>query len=434
MPEAIERADLEDALADCELRFAAANPNSERRHHDSMSALPGGNTRTGLHYSPFPIAFESGEAQHLTDFDGHVYTDFLGDYSAGLYGHSNPTIMAAARNALDRGLVFGGPNEHEADFARLLKARFPSVDLLRFTNSGTEANLMAMVTAREVTRRDHIFVFSGGYHGSVLNFRGDGPLNVPFPYIVGTFNDAEGSYDAIERNKHKIAAVIVEPMLGGSGAIPGSTDFLSALRDVTTKHGIALIFDEVMTSRLAPGGIQEIVGIVPDMTTFGKYLGGGFAFGAFGGSLEFMERYDPVNRRRLDHPGTFNNNTMTMAAGAAGLREVFTPNVAVSHNLRGDALRNDLNALFGKRDVAMQATGIGSLLNIHFQRGVITDVSDVVPQDPKRALFQLAMMEHGYYVSRRGYLSLSLPLQQSDLDGFVGAVGELIDQYWPLLH
>lgn len=434
MTETLTTADLSDALANCERRFADANPNSARRHSESMAALPGGNTRTGLHYSPFPIAFESAEAQRLTDIDGHVYTDFLGDYSAGLYGHSHPTIMAAARSALDHGLVFGGPNRHEAEFAGLLKSRFPSVDKLRFTNSGTEANLMAMATARELTRRDHIYVFAGGYHGGVLNFRGHGPLNVPFPYLVGTFNDVEGSFAEIERHKDKIAAVVVEPMLGGAGAIPGSSDFLNALRDVTTKHGILLVFDEVMTSRLAPGGIQEIEGILPDITTFGKYLGGGFAFGAFGGSADIMERFDPVNSRKLDHPGTFNNNTITMAAGAAGLRDVFTPEVAVTHNLRGGALRVTLNTLFEAKGVAMQATGIGSLLNIHFQRKPIVSVNDIVPQEPKRALFQLAMLARGYYVSRRGYIALSLPIRESDLEGFVSAVGEVAEQYRSLFQ
>ena len=430
----ISKVDLVDALEDCERRFANANPNSARRHREAMSALPGGNTRTGLHYSPFPIAFESAESQRLTDIDGHVYTDFLGDYSAGLYGHSHPTIMAAARTALDHGLVFGGPNQHEAEFADLLKARFPSVDLLRFTNSGTEANLMAMAMACELTRRNHIYVFEGGYHGSVLNFRGNGPLNVPFPYLIGTFNNVERSLGEIERNKDKIAAVFVEPMLGGAGAIPGSSEFLNALRYITTKHGILLVFDEVMTSRLAPGGIQEIEGIRPDITTFGKYLGGGFPFGAFGGSAEFMERFDPVSNRKLDHPGTFNNNTITMAAGAAGLREIYTQDVAVAHNLRGDTLRETLNTLFAEKGVAMQATGIGSLLNIHFQRTAIATVGDIVPQEPKRALFQLAMLARGYYVSRRGYIALSLPIRESDLEGFVSAAGEVVDQYRSLFQ
>jgi len=434
MPDTRVNYDLATALADAERRFAAANPRSEKRFKDAAAAMPGGNTRTVLHYSPFPAAFAKGEGQRLTDIDGHVYTDFLGEYSAGLYGHSHPKIMAAARRALEGGIALGGPNAYEAELAALVKARFPSIDLIRFTNSGTESNLMALMTARVMTGRDRVLVFESGYHGGVLSFRGGtSPLNVPMPFVVGTYNDIDGTVALIEKHKNELAAVILEPMMGASGAIPATREFLQALRNATAKHGVVLIFDEVMTSRLSPGGLQEAHGIRPDMTTFGKYLGGGFSFGAFGGARRLMERYDPTRKDSLAHAGTFNNNVMSMAAGVVGLSEIYTPDAARALTATGESLKSRLNALFKEKGVAMQSTGIGSLLSIHFQTAPIRTPKDIVACEEKRALLHLELMARGYYSARRSYLTLSVVLEKADYDGFVAAVGAIADEYRSVL-
>jgi glutamate-1-semialdehyde 2,1-aminomutase len=430
----VRTADVAVALAAAEERFTAANPRSAERHRMAAQWLPGGNTRTSLHYSPFPLTFVEGRDQRLTDLDGHVYTDFLGEYSAGLYGHSHPVIVDAARRALEAGIAFGGPNEHEAELARLLTERFPSVELVRFTNSGTEANLLAIATARAVTGRSRVLVFDGGYHGSTLSFRGTNVLNAPFDYVVGTYNDVAGTVAQIEAHATDLAVVILEPMLGGGGAIPATDEFLHALRDATARHGAVLVFDEVMTSRLGSGGVQGLVGIRPDLTTFGKYVGGGFGFGAFGGRRDVMERFDPSRVGALGHPGTFNNNTISMAAGAAGIRDVFTADVAVAHNARGDELRRRLNEVFAATGVAMTATGVGSILAIHFQTTPIATASDVRAADAKRALLHLAMLERGFYFARRGYVALSLPLTDDDLDAFVDAIVDVIDTHHEVLE
>jgi len=434
MPDTRVNFDLTTALADSERRFAAANPKSEKRYKDAAGAMPGGNTRTVLHYSPFPAAFAKGEGQRLTDVDGHVYTDFLSEYSAGLYGHSHPKIMAAAQHALKDGIALGGPNAYEAELAALVKARFPSIDLIRFTNSGTESNLMALVTARAITGRSHVLVFESGYHGGVLSFRGGtNPINVPMPFVVGTYNDVEGTLALIEKHKNELAAIILEPMMGASGAIAGTREFLQALRDATAKHGIVLIFDEVMTSRLSPGGLQEAHGIRPDMTTFGKYLGGGFSFGAFGGARRLMERYDPTRKDSIAHAGTFNNNVMSMAAGVVGLKEIYTPEAARTLTATGEGLKARLNALFKEKGVAMQSTGIGSLLSIHFQTTPIRTPKDIVACEEKRALLHLELMTRGYYSARRSYLTLSIVLEKADYDGFVAVVGAIADEYKSVL-
>ncbi|HKX08897.1 MAG TPA: aminotransferase class III-fold pyridoxal phosphate-dependent enzyme [Stellaceae bacterium] len=434
MPDTRVNYDLTTALKDSERRYTAANPKSEARFRKAAESMPGGNTRTVLHYSPFPVAFQKGEGQRLTDIDGHVYTDFLGEYSAGLYGHSHPKIMAAAERALKGGIVLGGPNEYEADLSSLVKARFPSVDLIRFTNSGTEANLMALVTARAATGRSHVLAFKGGYHGGVLAFK-DGPsaVNAPFPMVMATYNDIDGTVALIEKHKNELAAIILEPMMGGGGAIAADRSFLQALRDASGKHGIVLIFDEVMTSRLSPGGLQEVHGIRPDMTSFGKYIGGGFSFGAFGGTRHLMDRYDPTKPGSLAHAGTFNNNVMSMAAGAVGLREVYTPDAARKLSAAGESLKERLNKVFGEKKVAMQATGVGSLLSIHFQRTAIRRPQDVDSADEKRALFHIEMMQRGYYLARRGYMALSVVLEPKDFDGFVAVAGAIAEEYSSVL-
>lgn len=425
---------LEDALRDAERRHIEANPESQRRHIRAAKVMPGGNTRTVLHYSPFPVTFSSGEGATLRDVDGHAYADFLGEYSAGLYGHSNPTIMAAAIDAIRRGTVLGGPNEYEVELAELVKSRFPSCELLRFCNSGTEANLMALATARAVTGRETILVFEGGYHGGVLKFaKGGSPINVPFPTLVAQYNDIEATISLIDRRAGEIAAVIVEPMMGGGGGIAADRAFLVALREAASRHGIILIFDEVMTSRLSPGGLQAKLGIVPDMTTLGKYLGGGFSFGAFGGARRLMERYDPNRADGFAHAGTFNNNVATMAAGLAGLRDVYTPEVAAKLNECGDRFRERLQGVLEARQVAAQVTGVGSLMSFHFQRGPIRAPRDVDPAPQVRALFHLEMMSAGYYFARRGYLTLSIALTDVDYEGFAQSVDRFCEKHGHLL-
>lgn len=426
--------ELREVLAAVEARYVASNPRSERRFRDAGSVLPGGNTRTSLYYAPFPVTFVAGEGQVLTDLDGHRYVDLLGEYSAGLYGHSDPTVLAAVRRALDEGLSFGGPNTYEVELAQEITRRFPSVELLRFTNSGTEANLFAIGTARAVTGRSAVLVFESGYHGGVLSFRGDAPLNAPYPVVICDYNDVRGTLAAIEEHREDLAAVVLEPMLGGGGAVPATAEFVHAIREATTRYGVVLVIDEVMTSRLAPGGLQERLGVVPDLTTFGKYVGAGFSFGAFGGARDLMARYDPSVPGGLSHPGTFNNNTVTMAAGLAGLREVFTPEAVGGLNGRGDRLRNRLNSVFAERGVAMQATGAGSILGIHFQREPIARGRDIAPAPEKRALLHLELMMRGFYIARRGYLALPLPVTDADAASFVDAVEDIVATHQRVLR
>ena len=378
-PEAAGRnLDLQSAVDEVIARYVSANPRSRaqyeqrarehaRRQHPHRHVLPALSARHR----------EGGRRAQLTDVDGHTYTDFVGDFSAGLYGHSHPVIREALLAALDDGMAYGSSSPYEGRLAALVCARFPSIEHVRFTNSGTEGNTMAMVTARAVTGRDTIMVFEGAYHGGTIYFGREGaPINMPFPFLIAPYNDAEEASRLIRENAHRLAAVLVEPLQGASGAIPGDAAFLGALREACTAHGVLLVFDEVMTSRLAPGGRQAQLGIVPDLTTLGKYIGGGMSCGAFGGSAEIMACYDPSRPGAFVHHGTFNNNVLMLRAGAAGLEKVFTPPVQAALNQSGDALRDALNRLAAKHGAAFQVTGLGSIMTMHFQREPVRSIRD----------------------------------------------------------
>ena len=395
--------------------YVERNPESLRLHEARACVMPGGNTRSVLHVPPFPLTIVRAEGARIWDADGHEYLDFLGEYTAGLYGHSHPVIVAAIEAALADGIVLGGPNRYELELAEAIQARFPSIELLRFCNSGTEANLMAVSLARAVTGRPKIVVFEGGYHGGVLSFaHGGSPVNAPFEFVVGRYNDPE----AAALVTGDVAAVLVEPMQGSGGVIPGDRAFLQALRDAATAHGALLIFDEVMTSRLSTGGLQQVLEIRPDLTTLGKYVGGGLAFGAFGGRADLLGRFDPSRPDAFPHAGTFNNAVLTMAAGAAGLTRVYTADEVARLNALGDRLRDRLNAI----DAVFQATGYGSMVGLHFTTAPIRRSSDSPPADEPRTLLHLHLLERGYSYARRGFVALSLPLGEDDVDGFAEAV------------
>ena len=427
--------DLESAVDEVTARYAAANPGSRAQYERARESMPGGNTRTGMFYPPFPLAIEKAAGAMLTDVEGHTYTDFVGDFSAGLYGHSHPVIREAVQATLDSGMAYGSTSPYEARLAALVCARFPSIEQVRFTTSGTEGNMLALVTARAVTGKDSIMVFEGAYHGGTIYFgREAAPIVVPFPFVIAPYNDAEEARRLIRENAHRLAAVLVEPLQGASGAIPASADFLGALREACSAHDVLLIFDEVMTSRVAPDGRQGQLGIVPDLTTLGKYIGGGFSCGALGGPAEIMKCFDPSRPDSFVHHGTFNNNVFMLIAGAAGLEKIFTPPVQIALNEAGDALRDALNGLAVRHGASFQVTGLGSIMTMHLQREPIRSIRDIAPRDSRlRQLLHLDLIDKGFFTARRGYMAPSLAIAETDCDGLIEAVDEFLTHHGHLL-
>jgi glutamate-1-semialdehyde 2,1-aminomutase len=422
------------ALAEAQELYRAENPKSLAQYEEACAALPGGNTRHSIFAEPFPLTMVRGDGSRLWDADGHEYVDFLSEFTAGLYGHSHPSIRRAIDEALDGGWNMGAQGPAEARFAAAICARFPSIDLVRFTNSGTEANLMAVAAARALTGRAKILVFSGGYHGGVFYFRGKGSVvNAPYEFLVAEYNDIPGTRAVVAPHRDDLAAILVEPMLGGSGCIPGTPEFLADLRALASETGAVLIFDEVMTSRLAPGGLQEAHGITPDMTTLGKYVGGGMSFGAFGGKAALMEWFDPRRTDGFQHAGTFNNNVLTMNAGYVGLTEIYTPERAHALNQFGEGLRERLNATVRRRGLAMQFTGLGSMIGVHMTDTPIRNAADAAKGHAGLLdLLYFDLAARGIWIAKRGMMALSIALDDADVDKLVAAVEEFAETRAPL--
>lgn len=426
---------LDAALSASRQRFAEANPRSRQAFERAQAVLPGGNTRSVLFFDPFPLTIERGEGAEVWDADGHCYADFVGEFSAGLYGHSDPTIKAAIRDALDMGVVLAAPTRLEADLAVAINARFPSMERLRFCNSGTEANLLAITTAIAVTGRRKILVFREAYHGGVLVFSGGGRLNVPFEFLLADYNDVDGARQQIRANARELAAVVVEPILGAAGNIPATKDFLDALRQETSACGALLVFDEVKTSRCGPGGIQGEYRIRPDLTTLGKYVGGGLPTGVFGGRKDVMDHFDPRRSDGLRHAGTFNNNICSMTAGLTGLTRVFTAERARQFLDASERLRQELNDTLVRTGVPMQLVGLGSMFTVHFSRRVIRSPADI-PAASRRLgqLFHMESLQRGVLVASRGDVFVSLAATARHLEALRDTAFWFADAYGPLIR
>lgn len=409
-------------------RYARRRPVSRAMFDQASRVLPAGSTRSVLDVKPFPFRVVNAHGARLVDADGHEYRDFLGDYSAGLLGHRPDVIAAALTATIERGWNYGAMHTDEIRLAELVVDRFPSIEQVRFTNSGTEANLMAIQLARHCTGRDKVLVFDAGYHGGLLYFGPGGePLQAPFDFVRCTFNDLDSVAAAFAAHPGQIAVVAVEPMMGGAGCIPGTHEFLTGLRSLTDADGALLLFDEVMTSRMSAGGLQARTGVIPDLTTLGKYLGGGMTFGAFGGRADLMAAFDPARGGTLTHGGTFNNNVFSMAGGVAAMTEVVTPDALDAVYARGEALRARVAQVVADAPIPMSVTGLGSMFTIHTVAGPVHGPSDLAATDAgaKEVLFH-ELVERGIYLAGRGMVALSFAITDEDCDAFVDALAEVV--------
>ena len=276
-----------------------------------------------------------------------------------------------------------------------------------------------------------IMPMMGGYHGGTLMFSyGASAVNAPFECVLGSYNNIDATKALIAEHADKLAAIIVEPMLGAGGCIEASPAFLSMLREECTRHGIVFILDEVMTSRLAPGGLAELRAIDADLKTLGKYVGGGMSFGAFGGKAEIMDLFDPARTGALYHAGTFNNNTLTMTAGVTGLTEVFTPAACHALNQSGEDLKLRLNDMLMKNQARMQVAGNGSLMTLHPLSGELTSPEQLSKADHRlRRLLYLHLLDDGIYIAERGMMALSMALNMAEHDALLASVESFVKRY-----
>lgn len=427
------RPSLSTLLTQLTSEYTTTNPLSHAAFTTATTHLPGGNTRSVLFYHPFPLTLTSGQGCHITSLDHHTYLDLVSEFTAGFFGHSHPVIQQAALSALSKGINLGGHIEEEAQLAGHLCSRFPkSMDMIRFCNSGTEANMFAISVARNYSRKSKILVFHNAYHGGSLTFTDattTHPMTLPYEYVWGTFNDIAATQAAIEAHGDtNLGVIIVEPMQGAGGLIVGTTPFLRYLRSTADQLGAVLIFDEVITSRLHYGGLQAHHDVYPDMTTLGKYIGGGFSVGAFGGKEEIMARLDPRLGRAeggIPHSGTYNNNVFTMKAGLAAAGLVTEESIGRCNAL-GNMLRDGFRATLERCDQlkgVMKPVGFGSLVGVQIDEEGRPDAAVL------RDVFFFWMLKQRIWVGKRGFMNLNLVHEErhvrqvlTAIEGFVELV------------
>ena len=432
--------------------YRRTTPGSRELHEKAVAVMPGGTTRTTTYFAPYPLYIERGEGCRIWDVDGTERIDMLGNYTAMILGHAHPKVVEAIRNQAARGTGFAAANPVEVKLAELLCQRVPSLDAVRFCNSGTEATMFAMRLARAFTGRPKIARIEGGYHGThdyaeVSNHPSvdaAGPADAPVavPDSIGTpqwaventvvlpFNDADAAEAIIRREAASLAAVILEPIMGG-GVIAARPDFLQRLRQVTSELGILLIFDEVISFRVGSGGAQEMYGVTPDLTTLGKIIGGGLPVAAFGGRKDVMELLDPRRETNVAQGGTYNGNPLGMAAGLAAMQEL-TPDVFAELNRKGERVTEQLSEVFASHGVPAHVNGAGSLLAMHFSERPVVDYRTLAASDKKRTrdLF-LALINHGVLMAPRGMAAISTPMDEDVLQRFVDAVDESVGELKP---
>ena len=378
-----------------------------------------------------PLFFQKGAGAKVQDADGKWYTDYVGSWGPMILGHAHPEVIAAVQAAVVDGLSFGAPTEREVDIADLLCEMVPSMDMVRLVSSGTEATMSAIRLARGYTGRDVLVKFEGCYHGhadhllvkagsGLLTFgnpsSGGVPAGTAETTMVLTYNDPQGLAEAFAKHGDKIAAVIVEPVVGNMNLIAPTPEFLKAMRDLTAQYGAVLIFDEVMTGfRVGLKSAQGLFGITPDLSTFGKVVGGGMPMGAFGGKREIMEKIAPLGP--VYQAGTLSGNPIATAAGLATLKLIQAPGFYEALTAKTKALCDGLVGAAKKHGVAFSAQNVGGMFGLYFA-DTCPGTYDAVMACDKDAFnrFFHAMIDAGHYFAPSAFEAGFVSAAHSDAD------------------
>ena len=429
------------------MTFPDPDSRSAALYRRASQVLAGGSTRLTTYFSPYPIYAVSGSGSKVIDADGVERVDCLNNYMALIHGHAHPEVVEAIVEQVRLGSCFAMPTEREIDLAEIIAERVESVDTVRFCNSGSESVLVAVKAARAYTGRPMIAKCEGAYHGcydpvevSLSSTPGnwgerDEPARVPYTVglpekvmndvVVMPYNDVETSRALIERHADRLAAIVVDPVPTRVGCVPMRREYAEMVREVATRHGIVLVFDEVASFRVRYHGAQTMVGVTPDLTTFGKIIGGGLPVGAVGGRSDVMAVFDPSEGKpRASHGGTFNANPATMAAGAAAMR-LLTEDAVDTLNARGDRARARIDAAFEAAGVTGQTTGTGSLVMVHFNRrelGGYRDVFRNARESRRMSALHKALLNRGFILGSGGLAAISTANSDEEIDDLADAI------------
>ena len=405
------------------------NPKSKEAYDTAVkNGIAGGTNRSSVYWKPFPVTWAGGEGVYATTVDGKTVVDFLGNWTAGLFGFSPKEVKDAVVECMENGHALGGANnKYEAIVAKEISRRFhTSIEELKFAMTGTEANTYAINTARAVSGKQKVMMYHGSYHGGYIHGASnvDMEMEIPYDKILVDCGDLDTILKAIEDNANELACFILEPVLINPFMYikrVAPKEYLQAIRDQCTKFDVCLIFDEVMTSRLSPGGAQDLVGVYPDMTTMGKYLGGGFPFACFGGKKRWMARHNPNHKKSIASGGTFNQNALSMAAAAAVVTKIWTSENCLKHNQRGEWFKGQINSLSKKYGSPVHAVGTGSLISLVWQNQNVIDGNGQLNQVIHPAVFHMPTLFWYYMFVEKNILAgspklnyLTLPMYLKD--------------------
>jgi glutamate-1-semialdehyde 2,1-aminomutase len=388
-------------------------------------SMPRGLTRTLSWFAPYPVVFDHGRGASLVDVDGNRYIDMFSNGLSLMHGHTYAPIEQALRKTLLRGTAWPGASDAQVEFAELLCERLPGAEQVRFTNTGTEATMLAVKLARHVSGRSVIIKAWDGYHGSYddlevgLQGRGEMAGRV----ALADFGDLDSYRDALERHPGEVAAIVVEPVQYTGVVTPPPEGFLPALRELAREHGALFVLDDCLMFRLAEGGSAERFGIEADITCLGKWIGGGLPVGVIAASAETMSAFDLAPENPLYHGGSFNGNVLGMVAGAIAVRDL--GNVEIARiDAQGDALRADLATAALASGIAVRTSGVGSAFGLY-----VLEESDGTIDWKATRLLHLATINRGVYYGSGGEFGLCTALTDEDLDNahaaLAGALGDL---------
>jgi glutamate-1-semialdehyde 2,1-aminomutase len=416
---------------------------SRNIHELAQQYLPGGvdsPVRAFKAVGGEPVIVSYGKGSHIWDADGNEYIDYVASWGPLIFGHAHASVVHILQKAAERGTSFGATTELEVELARLVCGAVPSIEQVRFVNSGTEATMSALRLTRAFTRRDKILKFEGCYHGhsdGLLAKAGSGIATLGLPdsagvpasftaeTLVAPYNDCEAVERIFEQHRDGIAAVILEPVAANMGLVPPADGFLQFLRDITSREGALLVFDEVITGfRLGTGGAQMYYGVVPDLTCLGKIIGGGLPVGAYGGRRDIMSLVAPVGP--VYQAGTLSGNPMAMAAGIVTLRMLQNDGLYRVLDDMGAALASGLRAAAASAECQVTVAGLGSMLTIFFAPEAPHDYTSAKRADAARyARFFRSMLDAGIYLPPSQYevMFVSAAHQQADLDRTIEAAG-----------
>jgi len=409
---------------------------SEQLYEEAVNYLPGGVNSPVRAFKPYPFFVEKAKGSKLYDVDGNEYIDYCLGYGPIIMGHANDKIVKEATEQLQLGTDYGVPSQQEIELAKEVTKRVPCAQMVRFTNSGTEATMSAIRLARAITGKNKIIKFEGAYHGAhdaVLVKSGSGavgqpdspgvPLDATKNTILVPFNDEDAIKNTIKENKDEIACIITEPVMGNIGCVPPKEGFLQFLREITEENNIIFIIDEVITGfRIAKGGAQEYYNVTPDLVTFGKILGGGFPIGAIAGKREYIEQFAPSGK--VYQAGTFSGNPMSISAGLATM-DLLTDKFYKDLHDKGEYFRNGIRDVLSKLDIPYQVTGVESMTEVYFTDEEVYDFESAKKSDTQAFdKYFHTLLENGVFVAPSQYecVFLSSAHTNDDIDKTLNAM------------